>query len=142
MTNTTTKLFLFNLDTFCFSDKKEQEFKKKVVSAVENDDGKFTSAEIRDLFVEAAGMGLTQVVNLLLMANKNLIDVVDLRGTTALINASHEGREETIAYLLTVGADVNKADTYEITPLYSAVFHGYELIVKQLLSAKADVNKA
>ena len=141
MANTTTKRFLLTFQTFSFSDEKEQEFKKKVVSAVEKDDGTFTSAEIREVFVEAAQLGLTQVVNLFLTTKKNLVDVVNSFGNTALFNASLWGREETVACLLAVGANVNKPNNLGRTPLVVAILKNHEKIVAQLIFAKADVNK-
>ena len=44
--------------------------------------------------------------------------------------------------MLCAGADVNKADNYEETPLYVAAENGRKDVVEVLLRAGADVNKA
>ena len=142
MANPTIKLFLFTFELLSFSGVEKEDFKQKVVSAVEKDDGTFTSAEICHSFIEAARFGLTQIVNLFLTVNKNLIDMVDSYGDTALVYVSREGKEQVVACLLTAGADVNKANKFGSTPLYWAAHNGHEGVVKQLLAANADVNKA
>ena len=142
MTNPTAKLFLFTVETFVFSGEEKEKFIKKVVNAVEKDDGTFASAEICHLVIEAACLGLTQVVNLFLTVNKNLVDAVDSSGETALIGASFYEHEEVVACLLAAGANVNKANKYGSTPLWWAARNGNEGVVKKLLAAKADVNQA
>ena len=44
--------------------------------------------------------------------------------------------------LLTYNASVNKADSYDCTPLYEAALGGYIKVVKILLTNNATVNKA
>ena len=136
--NPTADAFISTFQTFTFSRKK---FKKKVLSAVENDDGTFTSAQICKVFVKAARLGLSQVVNLFLTVNKNLINVMDSHGDTALTAASSNGHEKVVACLLDVGADVDKVDRLERTPLCLATLNDHVGVAMQLLGAKADANK-
>ena len=59
---------------------------------------------------------------------------------TELIQASRNGRTETVAMLLEKGADMNATDNYGETVLQWASENGHTEIVKMLLEKGADVN--
>ena len=58
---------------------------------------------------------------------------VFVRGLTALMMASANGRTEIVKLLLDKGAEVNVKNNYGITALFIASAHGYTEIAKLLL---------
>ena len=65
---------------------------------------------------------------------------VYVRGLTALMMASTNGRTEVVKLLLDKGAEVNLKNNYGITALFMASANGHTEIVKLLLDKGAEVN--
>ena len=57
---------------------------------------------------------------------------------SALLLATHSGREKEIRSLLTAGFDVNLADSDGITPLMASAMNGNVVIARLLLDAGAN----
>ena len=99
-------------------------------------------------FLDAAGEGHSEIITLLL--DRGGVDINQVvgedheeqPGSTALLLASLEGREETIKVLIKRGADVNKASTCGETPVAAASTGGHADAVHVLLKAGADANAA
>ena len=69
-------------------------------------------------------------------------DKVDIRGNTALFNASFRGHFSMVLYLLEQGADKDIANNYGTTPLIIASCHGHLEVARCLLEQGADKDKA
>ncbi|MBO5997062.1 MAG: ankyrin repeat domain-containing protein, partial [Alphaproteobacteria bacterium] len=67
--------------------------------------------------------------------------VIQNYNRTPLMCAVTTGKEKFVDYLISKGADVDKADSYGFTPLMVASVKGNTEIVQKLLDAKADVTK-
>ena len=92
--------------------------------------------------IQAAEKGILQEVQTALTdgADINATEVredsgVYVRGLTALMMASANGRKEVVKLLLDKGADVNVKNIYGITALFMASAHGHTEVAK-LLSDK------
>ena len=132
--------FLLELRTLNLTTYNQEQFLDNVISAVESSDGTFESQEIYNCFVEAARLGLTKVVQLFLVANKNLIDVVNDVGYTALTIAYEYWHQETFDFLLENGADVKKRGAYATTALHCAARYGHQKAVETLIIANVNVD--
>ncbi len=89
----------------------------------------------------AAEVGHTDVVRLLLEKGAR-VDLPELDGRTALLEASSRGHYEIVESLLKFGANVNPVDLEGLTPLILASNSGYADIVKLLLASGANVDAA
>ncbi|NP_001279754.1 myotrophin [Callorhinchus milii] len=70
-----------------------------------------------------------------------VVDVnVELGGRTPLHYAADSGQFDTLAFLLSKGANINATDRHGITPLLSAIYEGHLTCVRLLLSEGADRN--
>ena len=114
---------------------------KQISNAVKDADEHFESDRICNAFVIAAKSGFTNLVELMLTLNKNLIDLCDSNKNTALAWATIRGCSGTVAFLLDAGADVNKVEGDGNPPVYWAVYHKRHVILGQLLKAGADVDR-
>jgi len=141
MTNATKDSFLGTFKTFSFSESAHVQFAEQVISAVQSDDGDFASDKIFDVFVKAAHLGLTNVVELFLKFNKDLIDVV-VNGHSAIFVASCAGHVETVVCLIDNNCKVNYTRPWQRIPLLAAARHGHKKVVEKLLAAKANVGTA
>ncbi len=99
------------------------------------------SAErIQELFFAAASMGRDEMIPDLLRAGAQL-EARDVRGYTALILASYNGRASTTRLLLKLGADPDAGDDERgNTALMGLSFKGYAEIASILIEGRADVN--
>jgi serine/threonine-protein phosphatase 6 regulatory ankyrin repeat subunit B len=86
------------------------------------------------LFMEAAAGGHVGVVKTLLqhMGGQGL-NQTDFGGRTALYHAADRGHEETVAFLLSQGANVDSTDHIGMTPFMAAAWSGHVGVVKMLL---------
>lgn len=66
------------------------------------------------------------------------INLKNAKGETSLHTATRIGKERTVQFLLTRGADVNAADNNQITPLLSAIL-GYSLAEQGLPTPKPHI---
>jgi ankyrin repeat protein len=103
-----------------------------------NPDGDEQIPDSRPLIL-AAHQGATDIVRLLLDYNAEL-EIEDRMGLTALHWASRENRIETVQFLLSRGAEVEKTGIDEATPLYSAVSRGALQMTQLLLDGNANIN--
>lgn len=67
---------------------------------------------------------------------KNVHEIYN--GRTAIQIAADYGQTSIIAYLISIGANIQDKDKYGITPLLSAVWEGHRDAVKLLLQNGAD----
>jgi len=92
---------------------------------------------------EAAAVGHTGRVREALQAAPELIDSRSFDGYTPLGLAAHFGNEETAAYLIGAGADVNRRGAdgkLNNMPLHAAIAGNHADVVRLLLQAGADVD--
>ena len=90
------------------------------------------------LLPTVAGRGNTRAVLLLLEYGAS-VNAADHEGATALHWAAHAGAVQTVAALLTAGADVNRRDArFHGTPLSWAVALHKPLVVEQLVPVSRD----
>ena len=92
--------------------------------------------------IAASGLGLTEIVKLLLAKGAN-VNKASKEGWTPLYEASINGRANVVKVLLAApGIDVNKADKFGKTPLLTASRNGHTVTVSLLLAAPGiDVNR-
>ncbi len=83
----------------------------------------------------AAGYGYAEVVRILARAGCRIEDPVDAFGTTPLMHAVRNGKAETVAALLELGAKVNARDSSGMTALRHARMEGKNEIAEALLKA-------
>lgn len=147
----TKNAFLKALQKFCFVGREEKQLCLNIMSAVQSDDGRFSSAEIVVWFVGAAYLGLTNVIKLFLKFNKNLLNAVvsetcshvwKVRGRTALHSAIWSHHPETVDCLIEAGVDFDAINSAECTAIHLAVQRGAYDIFEKLLAAGADVDRA
>lgn len=92
------------------------------------------------ILTRAAYYGKTEYVQFLLDHDAD-IEIKSLwDGRTALMNASLNGHNDTLALLISRSANVNAKNCSGITALIWAADHGHTETVKILLGAKADVH--
>ncbi|MEO7449203.1 MAG: ankyrin repeat domain-containing protein [Humibacillus sp.] len=65
-------------------------------------------------------------------------DVLDEAGNTALMLAAHHGHPATVAAHIEHGADVDRRNDRDQSPLAGALFKGEEEVVRLLVAAGAD----
>lgn len=90
----------------------------------------------KDWFLhEAAAVGCVEMLEILCLGYGDNIDVnlVDLKGQTALHIASIHGHLEVVGFLLSEGSDPDGADTKGWTPLHFSAREGHLEVVKVLL---------
>ena len=87
--------------------------------------------------------GHVKICKALIDEGANVDARTDKPGTTALIDASYNGREEIVKLLLEskLVKEIDAADDYGDTSMACAVSSGHLSIVKLLIEHKADVNK-
>jgi ankyrin repeat protein len=68
------------------------------------------------------------------------VNIKDINGMTAMIEASRKGRSEVVEILHSRGADINTANKYNYTALMYAVKNGQAETVNILLNKGADPN--
>jgi ankyrin repeat protein len=94
-------------------------------------------------FFSAVRSGNLKRVEQLLAENPKLIQAKTIgiwKDDTALILAANDGNNAMVEFLLKTGADVNAADSANITPLLGAASYGNTSVVETLLKAGANVN--
>jgi len=94
-------------------------------------------------FIKAAKKGDIPKLRALLESDGGLISVRDSDGSTALHCATWKGHEETVAWLLSAGADVhmhNENDHWGTTALHAAAHANHPGLAQRLIDAGANVN--
>ena len=89
---------------------------------------------------DAATKGDLETVSNLFAAHPELIDARNAYGSTPLIDASFNGRDAVVAWLLAHGADVNTQNNMLWTPLIHAARRGHVGAVRLLLANHADAS--
>ena len=87
---------------------------------------------------EAATKGDLETVSNLSAAHPESIDARNAWGSTPLTDASYNGRDAVVAWLLAHGADVNTQNNMLWTPLIHAARRGHVGAVRLLLANHAD----
>lgn len=93
--------------------------------------------------IRAAKAGNVAKIKDLIAADASLIKALDTDGSTPLHCATWKGHVETVAFLLTAGANVNahnSNDHWGTTPLHAAAHANQTAIAKLLIEHGADVN--
>lgn len=68
------------------------------------------------------------------------VDVLDADGNTLLMLAAYHGRAETVAALIGRGADPNRRNSRDQSPVAGALFKGEDEVVRLLVTAGADLD--
>jgi ankyrin repeat protein len=68
------------------------------------------------------------------------VDVEDSDGNTLLMLAAYHGQAEAVAALLKRGADPNRRNSRDQSPVAGALFKGEDDVVRLLVQAGADLN--
>ena len=68
------------------------------------------------------------------------VDLLDGDGNSLLMLAAYSGQEATVAMLLERGADANRRNSRDQSPVAGAIFKGEDAIVALLLAAGADLD--
>ena len=89
---------------------------------------------------DAATKGDLETVSNLFAAHPEFIDARNAWGSTPLTDASYNGRDAVVAWLLAHGADVNTQNNTLWTPLIHAARRGHAGAVRLLLANHADVS--
>jgi len=100
-------------------------------------------ADPKKEIVKAAKAGSLERVKALVEADSTLVHVRDSDGSTALHCAVWKGHQEVVAYLLSIGADVNAHNSnghWGTTPLHAAAHANQAVIAQMLIDHGADVN--
>jgi ankyrin repeat protein len=92
-------------------------------------------------FYEAASIGRTELVSKFLSDDAPLLDSYSPEGFTALGLAAHFGQINTLEFLISRGADLNRVSKHamSVTPLHAALFGRSVEAAKTLIEAGADV---
>lgn len=99
-------------------------------------------ADPKKEIIKAAKAGSRERVKALVEADNTLVDVRDSDGSTALHYAVWKGHQEVVAYLLSIGADVNAHNSnghWGTTPLHAAAHANQPAIAQMLIDHGADV---
>ncbi len=91
---------------------------------------------------EAARAGDLAAIRALVARDARLVDATDARGRTPLHAAVIDRHADAVGCLVELGADVNRRDGLQMTPLVVAAELGAEDAVTALLAAGADVDAA
>lgn len=67
-------------------------------------------------------------------------DVVDHDGNSLLMLAAYHGHAETVTMLLDRGADVDRRNARDQSPVAGALFKGEDAVVRALVAAGADLD--
>ena len=95
-----------------------------------------------EYYLQAAGRGDFTTVEAMVRQKEVEVDAEDTLGLTALIRAAERGDKQMTAYLLSMGADVNKHATRTgENPLLNATENAHLEVIELLLEKGADVNK-
>ena len=100
-------------------------------------------AEPSKEIIRAAKKGDLAKVKGLLTTDAGLVNANDSDGSTPLHCATWKGHVETVAFLLSAGANVNahnRNDHWGTTPLHAAAHANQTAIAKLLIEYGADVN--
>lgn len=100
-------------------------------------------ADAKKEFIKAAKAGSLERVKALIGEDRTLIYGRDSDGSTALHCAVWKGHQAVVAYLLSVGADVNAHNSnghWGTTPLHAAAHSNQAVIAQMLIDHGADVN--
>jgi ankyrin repeat protein len=89
-------------------------------------------------FVFAAGKCATDIVKMLVARGVGVR--VERNGTNAMVLAATAECEDTLRYLVAVGADVNAKNSEGVTPLMAAASTGNVTVVQLLLDGGADLD--
>lgn len=88
----------------------------------------------------SAGKGDTQSLKLLLDAGASInLGCPGFEKRTALIEAAHEGHSETVAFLVSRGADVNQPDEKGVTPVKAASSNAKPAVARELIALGAKL---
>jgi ankyrin repeat protein len=68
------------------------------------------------------------------------VDVADRDGNTLLMLAAYHGQAETVEALVGRGADVDRRNGRDQSPVAGAIFKGEESVVRALVAAGADLD--
>lgn len=103
----------------------------------------YEKAEItsNEAFYQAAKAGDVKALKNFIKEDKELINIQNDQGYTALIYAAYYGQEAAVNFLLKSGADSCMKDKRGNTASMGAIFKGNFKIAKTLLSAKCGVNE-
>jgi len=99
-------------------------------------------ADPRKEIIKAAKAGSLDRVKALVGADGTLVHARDSDGSTALHCAVWKGHQAVVAYLLSVGADVNAHNDnghWGTTPLHAAAHANQAVIAQMLIDHGADV---
>lgn len=94
-------------------------------------------------FIKAAKKSDVEKLKSLLKNEKDLLDVRDTDGSTALHCAAWKGHREVVIFLLKAGADINchnNNNHWGTTPLHAAAHANQAVIAQLLIDAGAEVN--
>ena len=93
--------------------------------------------------IKAAKTGDLEKVKVLLARDSNLIRACDIDGSRPLHCAAWKGHQAIVAFLLSVGADVNvhnRNEHWGTTPLHAAAHANQAAIAQMLIEHGADLN--
>ena len=94
-------------------------------------------------YYQNARLGNTEKVQAFLEKNPSIpVDALEYTGETALFISVKKQHIETVAFLISKGADVNFELPNSMTPLRQAISNGDVKMIKLLLDSGADVNKS
>lgn len=85
--------------------------------------------------------GNYEVVQKMLVANPELVNAKDQRGSTTLILAAYYDQSEIVDSLLEHGAKIDEKDTSGNTALMGVCFKGFTEIARKLIEKGANVNE-
>jgi ankyrin repeat protein len=104
-----------------------------------NSDQKKQWQELMQYFFAAARLGDAAVIDEFVNAGFP-IDIKNMKGYTALMISSYNGRPETVNKLLTLGANACAEDKRGNTAVMAAIFRGEFSIAKRLIEADCNEN--
>lgn len=104
-----------------------------------NSDQKNQWQELMKYFFAAARLGDTAVIDEFVNAGFP-IDIKNMKGYTALMISSYNGRPKAVNKLLTLGANACSEDKRGNTAVMAAIFRGEFSIAKRLIAADCNEN--